>query len=695
MTPTKHRILAIDDQPSNLLTLRAALGADFLLQVATSGAAGLSLAAQEHPDLILLDVMMPEMDGYETCRRLKADPDLCRIPVIFVTALGDNAAERTGLALDAVDYITKPINVEIARLRIINQLEREVLRKEIEAQRDRMEHLNQELSVALSAARASEEATRRGEAELRKLLRAVEQSPSSIVITDRGGRIEYVNASFEALTGYTSAEVLGRNPRFLKSGMTSAETYRELWRLIPEGGTWRGELSNRSKDGQLFWEHAAISGLKDENGKVTHYIAVKEDITGRKQTAEALWQMRRHEVEIGAIIQNTLLQGKIPADIEGAWVAAFTEPSQGIDGDFHTIRRYHPTCFEVLVGDVMGKGVQAALMGAGIMTAYSQSLTDLLVSGAGAQNLPTPAQIVNAMHLALTPQLMALSSFATLVLYRFDLEAGTLTYVNAGHTPGLLMRGGDGLAEQIMGDNLPIGVMADENYVQITLAVAPGDSLLVFSDGITEACNAAGEEFGLERLSGLLGAGHRADLPPAAMMNALLGEVRRFTGGVPTTDDRTAFMVGLRERRGPLRGRLEERVKPFVFSLPWKLEGLARLRTHIRASAWSLPAADVDALILASFEAATNIIRHARLLVGDAKLICKITREGQAVVVELIYPSPAFTPPAVIKPDFSGASEGGFGLYIIEQSVDSVDYSNPMPGMASIRLVKRASTASA
>ncbi|MCX7143024.1 MAG: response regulator [Proteobacteria bacterium] len=135
----KPSILAIDDTPENLLTLGAALGAEFRLQFATSGAMGLALAEKAPPDLILLDVMMPEMDGYETCRRFKANPRLRTIPVIFVTALGESDAESAGLALGAADYVTKPINVEIARQRIRNLLERERLRDEVEAQRDALE----------------------------------------------------------------------------------------------------------------------------------------------------------------------------------------------------------------------------------------------------------------------------------------------------------------------------------------------------------------------------------------------------------------------------------------------------------------------------------------------------------------------------------------------------------------------------
>lgn len=129
---------------------------------------------------------------------------------------------------------------------------------------------------------------RRAETELRKLSRAVEQSPSSIVITDRDGRIEYVNPRFEEVTGYTREQVIGQNPRILKSGLTEPRAYDDLWRTIAAGGEWRGELCNRKKNGEVFWEYAAISGLTDDGGQVRHYIAVKEDITERKHADEAL-----------------------------------------------------------------------------------------------------------------------------------------------------------------------------------------------------------------------------------------------------------------------------------------------------------------------------------------------------------------------------------------------------------------------
>ena len=159
MTGKQTTILAIDDTPANLLTLGAALEAEFDLRIATSGNAGLALATEIMPSLILLDIMMPDMDGYETCRRIKADPLLRNIPVIFVTAATEPAAENTGLAMGAADFITKPINVTVARQRICNLIEREQWRMEVQAQRDHLEQLvqtrTQGLSIALEAAEAA------------------------------------------------------------------------------------------------------------------------------------------------------------------------------------------------------------------------------------------------------------------------------------------------------------------------------------------------------------------------------------------------------------------------------------------------------------------------------------------------------------------------------------------------------------
>ena len=115
----------------------------------------------------------------------------------------------------------------------------------------------------------------------RKLLKAVEQAPVAIVITTRDGTIEFINPAFTRNTGYSAREVIGGNPRILRSDVTTDATYQDLWKTVLAGNVWRGTLCNRRKDGRLIWEDTSISPISDDHGEITHFIAVKEDITER------------------------------------------------------------------------------------------------------------------------------------------------------------------------------------------------------------------------------------------------------------------------------------------------------------------------------------------------------------------------------------------------------------------------------
>ncbi len=409
------KILAIDDTPANLQLLSAALAIDFNLQIATSGELGLAAAAKVPPDLILLDIMMPGMDGFEVMRRLKADPALQAIPVIFLTGLSAGGYEREGLTLGANDYITKPINVDIARLRIVNLLERELLRQ----------------------------------------------------------------------------------------------------------------------------------GLACEHYKLMQTVSQLE------QTAQQLKEARLRELEIGNAIQRDLLQGDLFLDIEGVCLSSLSKPSQIVDGDFLLIYRFQANCFDIMLCDVMGKGVPAALIGSGIRSSYHQALAELLTLSPNRQAQPTPAQIVNRMHQLMTPRLIELHSFATLALYRFDMGANTLTYVNAGHTPGLLLNAQQSSAIFLAGENLPIGVLRAEIYAQSEIALMAGDRFLSFSDGITEVRNAQGEEFGLGRLTALFESWSRCGGACTCLsrLDSVSQSVLRFADSACMLDDQTLLLIEVLEEK--------------------------------------------------------------------------------------------------------------------------------------------------
>jgi PAS domain S-box-containing protein len=136
---------------------------------------------------------------------------------------------------------------------------------------------------------------RRDEDVLRQLSLAVEQSPVSIMITDPQARITYVNPRFSQWTGYTRGEVMGRNPRFLKSGQTSPAEYSRMWQTLTGGNSWRGEFCNRRKNGELYWESVAITPIKDAKGAITRFLGIKEDITERRAMESQLRQAQKLE----------------------------------------------------------------------------------------------------------------------------------------------------------------------------------------------------------------------------------------------------------------------------------------------------------------------------------------------------------------------------------------------------------------
>ena len=281
-------LLIVDDQKVNIQYLYQSLKADYQVVVALQGQQAIDLCERQLPDLVLLDVEMPGMDGYEVCSRLKSNPVTSNIPVIFVSAHSDEASEARGLALGAVDFISKPVNINRVRARINNHLT-------LKTQGDR----------------------------LRQLSQATDQSPGMVLITDLSARIEYVNDAFVRTTGYSRDDVLGQNPRLLQSGKTPPGTYESMWRALGAGEVWTGQFHNRRKDGSEFIEVAIIAPMRQPNGLVTHYVATKQDITERLRQQEELDRHRHHLEDMVAQRTKELLVAKEMADAANRAKSAF------------------------------------------------------------------------------------------------------------------------------------------------------------------------------------------------------------------------------------------------------------------------------------------------------------------------------------------------------------------------------------
>lgn len=272
-------ILIVDDNPRNLAVLQDILDqSGYTVRPAITGRLALLSALSRVPDLVLLDIRLPDMDGYEVCRELKKDPRTADVPVIFISALDDPLDKIKAFSEGGVDYITKPFHAEEVVVRVRTHLSLRNAQLELQEARRNLEERVQ---------RRTEERT--------LLARAVEQAAESIIITDSRQRILYVNPFFEKITGYGREEVVGLTPELLRSGHHDDSFYKHIRRTLVRGRGWQGRMTSRCKDGSLVEEDATISPVFDDSGEITHYIAVKRDVTRTLQMERQLQQARKME----------------------------------------------------------------------------------------------------------------------------------------------------------------------------------------------------------------------------------------------------------------------------------------------------------------------------------------------------------------------------------------------------------------
>ena len=288
----KPRIMVVDDEPTNIHLLTDALAADYDIQISTSAREALALLEREPlPHVLLLDIMMPDMDGLTLCRHLKSRPQYQHIPVIFITSMADIETEEQGFQAGAVDYIHKPIRIPSVRARLRSHLS-------IKGMLDHMIELNDTLNTQL---RQLEQMSWRLEQERRKLSRAEASknlfqrvfmaTSEGIALLDSQGYVTAVNASFTRITGYLEEEVVGQYHEVL-DGLAGRKDERErILEHLRHHDHWAGELFNRRKSGEIYPELRTISAIREDKGDVTHYVTVFNDITNLKETEQRLEEL--------------------------------------------------------------------------------------------------------------------------------------------------------------------------------------------------------------------------------------------------------------------------------------------------------------------------------------------------------------------------------------------------------------------
>ncbi len=387
----------------------------------------------------------------------------------------------------------------------------------------------------------------------------------------------------------------------------------------------------------------------------------------------------KQEIHVGGEIQKTLLFGRVPKRLQGMDVGVVADASRHIGGDFFEIYDQGGGVVDVLVGDVMGKGLPAALVGAAVKSSFDRHANAAFLE---------PAAIVQAVHADVSERLIHLKRFVTLNYMRVDPEAGTLTFVDCGHPAVVHVQGDrtEGRSAEYPGQvNLPLGFLAETRYEQIAIPIRRGDQFLLYSDGFTEAADETGAMYGEERLAETLAA--LAVRPAQEAVDALRTDVQQFAEAEGLADDLTCVLVQVAP------GPAWDSRKPRSLELPAVRGHLHAIRDLVERVCEDLPAPglpehEIGLLQVALTEAATNVVRHAYGEEEPRSLRIEAAYSAEALTFRVYDRGRPFRPDTIPAPLQDEPRCGGFGLLLMHGILDDVEYSREDDGRNCLLLTK-------
>lgn len=400
-----------------------------------------------------------------------------------------------------------------------------------------------------------------------------------------------------------------------------------------------------------------------------------ELIFNQHKALEKSHENLRRELTLGARIHEVMLLGKIPRQVPGIAIDATTVPSKDIDGDFIDFYQPLPQLLDVVVGDVMGKGIPAALVG----TAVKTQLTRFAIPfhrvqvfdhrGIWRDDILTPEEILTNVHNEVTDQLLDLEYFVSLFYGRFDMKKCLFTYVDCGSSKPFHYSAASKDLHELTGDNFPLGVLEREKLVLCERRFGKGDVFVFYSDGVTESRSPEGHLYGTARLQELIL--NHTHLTASQLLQTIKQSVVTFAGKEAFDDDLTVITIKITETNLP------EFSRSVSARFSSDLAQVKAVREFLRRFCADLPG-DVDRLtediLLCVNEAFCNIVMHAygKEKRGEIILSGEVTEDG--VLIELSDHGRVFDPSIVKHPSFVGDEERGFGWYIIRELADRVTY---------------------
>jgi len=502
-------ILIVDDTPTNIAILSGLLRDAFRTKVATTGEKALAIAAgPDKPDLILLDVMMPGMDGFEVCRRLKQNRATSDIPVIFLTGKTNAVDEARGFELGAADYIRKPFPAEVVLARVKAQLAlQDALahaREDVPKQSFMTSEAFAEVVSSLSPMSLAPGDVLIHQGDESDAAFFLESGSMSVYAETRQGAVNLASVHAPHLIGEIGA--LAGLPRTASvKALTPARVFRltraqlfKLSRKSPEllMAVVR-ELGERFKSvnqAVALYTNALTALERREFDKETldelenPPLEVADFSDAFRRFAGQILNKQRQQAEMAsaALIQKSFLPKTSALNLRGGEfeIQARIRPTREVGGDFYDFFELDAGRLAIVIGDVCGKGAPASIFMAVVVT---------VLRTAAREELDAAATIARANAILCRDN--AASLFATVFYGVLNLRDGTLEYCNCGHNaPVHVPASGDPLRLNATG--LPLAIFADRPASVAYAKLNPGDALILFTDGVTEALNRHKEEFG-------------------------------------------------------------------------------------------------------------------------------------------------------------------------------------------------------
>jgi len=496
-----------------------------------------------------------------------------------------------------------------------------------------------------------------------------------VSIVDLKGQITYANDKLLAISGFQRDELIGKKYWVLGENSLKDEEYQAMRACFDKQQVWHGETSHPRKDGSFYWAASTVVPVSDMAGQLNRIITVQTDISARREAELALALARHRELETGNRIQQTLLVSPPKQPHAELWMATFNQASRGIDGDFFDVLRIGPDAIDVVGGDVMGKGVPAALMGAATKLQFSRSLAELLIARGPGAPLPQPKDIVTAVNAAMAPHLQALEAFVTLVYLRIDLKTNTITWVGCGHEEPLLVNAGH-VSRLLENQHPPMGIFLNEQHLQSQCAMQEGDAVFLCSDGASDAILRNGERIGRDRVNATVAHHIQAYRDPAMVLHAVRRDL--LLDGVTITDDLTMVMLSRK-----IFQRRQTRIE-----VPVSLSALRQVRKFVEEHALAATLSEEQAglLTVMAVEVVTNVVRHAEGLVPEAPITLVMEELRTSVSLKLMYLGDRYDPQEAQESNFATFPEGGFGMYIIQTGAENTDYRH-YKGLNTVRIM--------